>query len=108
LRFADAFKPRWIALENVVHMRPWSRYATLLTSLKGLGYHVAGQGLEGSDYGVPQSRRRLFIVADRRHSPQLVSCKQVGRKPTARSVLDPAGTWRSSPLFKQNRATATL
>ena len=25
VEYARAFKPRWIVLENVVHMRPWSR-----------------------------------------------------------------------------------
>jgi DNA (cytosine-5)-methyltransferase 1 len=108
VRYADAFKPRWIVVENVVHMRPWSRYDTLLSRLKGLGYHVAEQVLEASDYGVPQSRRRLFIVADRLHPPGLVRRKHVGRKPTARSILDPVGTWRWSPLFKPGRALATL
>ena len=108
VRYADAFRPRWIVVENVVHMRPWSRYETLLARLKALGYHVAEQVLEASDYGVPQSRRRLFIVADRLHTPGLVRRKQAGRKPTARSILDPPGTWRSSPLFKPSRALATL
>jgi DNA (cytosine-5)-methyltransferase 1 len=108
LRYADVFKPRWIVVENVVHMRPWSRYEILLARLKGLGYHIAEQVLEASDYGVPQSRRRLFIVADRLHPPKLVRRKQVGRKPTALSILDPVGTWSSSPLFRRGRAPATL
>jgi len=108
LRYAAAFKPRWVVVENVVHMRPWPRYELLLARLKELGYHVAEQVLEASDYGVPQSRRRLFIVADRLQTPRLVTRKQVGRKPTARSILDPSGTWPSSPLFKPGRASATL
>jgi len=108
LRYAAAFKPRWVVVENVIHMRPWARYEMLLAQLKELGYHVAEQVLEASDYGVPQSRRRLFIVADRLQPPGLVTHKQVGRKPTVRSILDPAGTWRSSPLFKRGRAPATL
>ena len=106
--YARAFAPRWIVLENVVHMRPWSRYSTLTTRLRGLGYHVAEQVLEASDYGVPQSRRRLFIVGDREHQPQLVPKKRAGRKPTAASILDAPGTWRTTPLFKPSRATATL
>jgi DNA (cytosine-5)-methyltransferase 1 len=108
LRYAEAFKPRWIVVENVVHMRPWSRYEILLARLEDLGYHVEEQVLEASDFGVPQSRRRLFIVADRDHAPGLVERKQAGRKRAARSILDPSGTWRSSPLFDPRRARATL
>lgn len=106
--YAKAFRPRWLVLENVIHMRPWSRYKTLTTQLQGLGYHVAEQVLEASDFGVPQSRRRLFIVADRLRAPRLVAAKHTGRKPTAKSVLDLRGTWDTSPLFKTKRASATL
>ena len=30
LRFAKLLKPRWIVIENVVHMRPWERYHELI------------------------------------------------------------------------------
>ena len=106
--YAKAFRPRWLVLENVVHMRPWSRYKTLTTQLQDLGYNLAEQILEASDFGVPQSRRRLFIVADLVRPPRLVERKRPGRKPSARSSLDPAGTWDTSPLFAPNRALATL
>src|SRR5437868_13652240 len=29
VEYARAFKPRWVVLENVVHMRPWLRYGEL-------------------------------------------------------------------------------
>lgn len=106
--YAAAFRPRWLVMENVVHMRPWSRYKMLIAGLQRLGYHVAEQVLEASDFGVAQSRRRLFVVADRKQVPSVVRGKALGRKPSARSVLDPAGTWRTSPLFKPGRAQATL
>jgi DNA (cytosine-5)-methyltransferase 1 len=108
LAYAKAFRSRWIVLENVVHMRPWSRYKTLIAQLQTLGYHVAEQVLEACDFGVPQARRRLFIVGDRLGPPSLVRSRCLGRKPVARSILDAAGTWRMSPLFKTGRAQATL
>ena len=37
LHYAEEFLPRWIVLENVVHMRPWSRYGELRESLEDLG-----------------------------------------------------------------------
>jgi DNA (cytosine-5)-methyltransferase 1 len=108
VRFAEAFKPRWIVLENVIHMRPWSRYAAFTSQLARLGYKVAEQVIEASDHGVPQARKRLFIVADRERQPYLVTSKRSGRKPSASSVLDPHGTWKTSPLFRDKRAAATL
>ena len=64
LRFARAFKPRWVILENVVHMRPWSRYNELTEALKDIGYHLSEHILDASEFGVAQARRRLFIVCD--------------------------------------------
>jgi DNA (cytosine-5)-methyltransferase 1 len=106
--YAKAFRPRWLVLENVVHMRPWSRYQTLMARLTELGYHLGEQVLEASDFGVPQSRRRLFIVGDLKRPPQLVTSRRSGRKPTAASILDSPGTWRTSLLFKPTRAEETL
>jgi len=65
LRFAKAFKPRWLILENVVHMRPWPRYQELKESLEALGYNLRECVFDAADFGVPQNRRRLFIVCDR-------------------------------------------
>jgi DNA (cytosine-5)-methyltransferase 1 len=106
--YAKKFRPRWLVLENVVHMRPWSRYGTLMAHLRELGYHLSEHVLEASDFGVPQSRRRLFIVGDLKRPPRLVLPKQSGRKPTARSILDSSGTWRTSLLYKPRRAVETL
>lgn len=108
VRYAEVFKPRWLVLENVVHMRPWSRYGSLKRSLESLGYQLAEQVLDASDFGVPQTRRRLFLVGDRASMPRLVTEKRNGRKKTAASILDPPGMWRTTPLFDRTRASATL
>jgi DNA (cytosine-5)-methyltransferase 1 len=108
VRYAEVFKPRWLVLENVVHMRPWSRYGALKRELEDLGYKIAEQVLDASDFGVPQTRRRLFLVGDRNRFPALVTARYRGRKRTASSILDPPGRWRTSHLKERNRAKATL
>src|SRR5690242_8826763 len=50
-KFARALSPRWIVLENVVHMKPWVRYHDLLAGLRGLGYHIREQVLDASQFG---------------------------------------------------------
>jgi len=109
-RYARAFQPRWLVLENVIHMRPWSRYGELKRDLSKLGYHLEEYVLDSVDFGVAQQRRRLFLVGDRARQPQAVSGirKHCGRRKTVRSVLDPEGTWKMSPLFDAGRADATL
>lgn len=108
VEYAMVFKPRWFVLENVVHMRPWSRYNELKESLKDLGYHIAEQIIDASDHGVPQTRRRLFLVGDREDEPGLVKLKRPGRRASAKSVLDTRGTWATAPLRSKNRAKDTL
>ena len=107
VRFARAFQPRWIVLENVVHMRPWSRYEELKRKLQRLGYHLAEQILDSSDFGVAQRRRRLFLVGDRKREPTLARTRR-GRKRAAGSVLDRADLWTMRPLFGERRASGTI
>lgn len=106
--YAETFRPRWIVLENVINMRPWSRYEELKNDLRGLGYNLGEQVLDSSEFGVPQTRRRLFLVADRKQEPTLVKRPKGGRRLSAKSVLDRRGTWDTTPLFSENRAKDTL
>ena len=91
LRFAAVMKPRWIVIENVIHMRPWRRYVELLDRLKDLGYDVAEHVLDSADFGVPQRRQRLFLLCDREDSAPQVVKKRPGPKPVARTILRSAG-----------------
>lgn len=107
LNFAAELKPRFVVLENVVHMRSWHGYAPIIRELEQLGYHVRSQVLDAVDFGVPQTRRRLFLLCDRERMPLEVRLPRRKPKP-AKSVLDPEGTWVSQPLDNGRRATATL
>ena len=80
VRFAKAFNPRWVIVENVVHMRTWKSYQTWLNSLKKLGYNVTEQVINSADHGVPQARRRLFVMCDRERVPPRSSPRRNGRR----------------------------
>lgn len=108
VEYARALRPRWLVLENVIHMRPWSRYGELRRDLCNLGYHLEEHVLDSADFGVAQRRRRLFLVGDRARQPHQIVRKLSGRPKTAKSVLDPAEIWKTSPLFDEKRASATI
>lgn len=108
VNYAQALRPRWLVLENVIHMRPWSRYGELKHELSNLGYRLHEHVLDSADFGVPQRRRRLFLVGDRACNPNPVIHKRPGRRKAVKSVLDSAGVWKTSALFDERRATATL
>ena len=108
IRYARAMKPRWLVIENVIDMRPWSRYPELLQSLRDEGYAVAEHVLDSADHGVPQKRKRLFIICDRECEPPSRIPKHRGPKRTAACILDQPGVWSRSPLNNGRRAAATL
>ena len=108
VQYAAALRPRWLVLENVVYMRPWSRYAELKTRIEELGYHLTEQTLDASAFGVPQSRRRLFLVGDLNRHPEFRLPERSAPGKSVQSILDARGTWKTSPLFTAKRAKATL
>ena len=108
IRYAQAMRPRWIIIENVISMRGWARYPEFLQLLWKEGYAVEEYVLDAADYGVPQRRRRLFIICDREADLPSHFPKNSGPKRSAARILDRPGTWSNSPLDNGRRASATL
>jgi len=107
VRFAKAFKPRWIVIENVVNMRKWTRYTEFKTELETLGYKLREQVLNAAHFGVAQSRRRLFLTADLNEEPPKITPHKRPLKKVAK-IVDLNGTYKWTPLRAPTRAAATL
>jgi DNA (cytosine-5)-methyltransferase 1 len=107
VRFAKTFRPRWIIVENVVHMRSWRRFRTWLKAIQELGYHTRVQILNAADFGVPQSRKRLFLIADMKWVPPIVKGNHRVRVPVAK-LIESGNGYTYSPLHKKGRAKPTL
>ena len=109
IQFVRKFKPRWIVIENVIQMRAWHRYDELVNSLESkLGYNLAIYVLDSSEFGVAQTRRRMFIVGDRVQSPPEQRQFGGGSRLPASSILDEKGSWPSRPLYLKGRAEPTI
>ncbi len=65
LRFAIAFQPKTIMMENVPALNNDDRLKRLVDELKKLGYAVDHKVLKMSHYNVPQARRRMIMLASR-------------------------------------------
>jgi DNA (cytosine-5)-methyltransferase 1 len=66
LGLADKLKPRWIVWENVpgvLSSGGGRDFGSFLGALVELGYGFAYRVLDAQHFGVPQRRRRVFVVA---------------------------------------------
>lgn len=109
LRFAKIFKPRWIIVENVFHMKSWAKYDKWLKQLQALGYKTREHILNAADFGVPQARRRLFIVGDlKKEPPKLIPPPKNIGDVSVRQVLNMNGAYPYSTLRTKKRALRTL
>ena len=66
LNLVERFRPRWVVLENVPGIftsNDGRDFLALLREMDELGYAVSWRTLDARYFGVPQRRRRVFIVA---------------------------------------------
>ena len=107
IRFAKVFMPKWIVIENVVQMKSWSRHPELLERLWKLGYFVKEEIINAADFGVPQSRNRLFLVCSLTGETKTVG-RIKGAPKKAYSIIDQNAEYNFTPLYALNRAKATI
>ena len=103
-RLAAGKRPHYLLLENVPGLLSHDTgrtFQTILNTLDELGYDVAWQVLNSKDFGVPQSRNRVYIVgylrdgcagevlAFNQASPSALS--EIGKHPEGSRVYDSNG-----------------
>lgn len=107
----EVMEPRWLIVENVNRMKKWGRHKELVSAIESYGYAVNDLFLNSADFGVPQSRKRMFLVCDREGSvisrEDLVALHNRSVKP-ARAIIDWSGKYKSRPLYSDTRAQATI
>jgi DNA (cytosine-5)-methyltransferase 1 len=64
-RFAQSFLPEVVLLENVPGLARDGRLDKLLRQLRAVGYSAKTYIVDATQFGVPQRRRRLIVVAVR-------------------------------------------
>ena len=90
----EAKHPKVVFLENVKHLVHHDHGNTLRTILQGLnnlGYNYSYKVLNASDFGVPQNRERLIIIASRNKVFDFSKIRKIPRK-YIKDIVDPPGT----------------
>jgi DNA (cytosine-5)-methyltransferase 1 len=64
-RLIDESQPDLVTMENVPRLQKAQPFKDFLRSLKRGGYHVSYDVVNAADFGAPQMRKRLVLVASR-------------------------------------------
>ncbi|WP_413457805.1 DNA cytosine methyltransferase [Herbaspirillum huttiense] len=72
-RFVTVLKPKLVMMENVPGLEDHYRFGDLVAQLKSMKYYVHFEVLDVANYGVPQRRKRLILVASKKLMPKLAT-----------------------------------
>jgi len=64
-RFVRAFRPASVLIENVPGLRRNYRFVNLVEQIARMGYATKSYVVDATQFGVPQRRRRLIVIAIR-------------------------------------------
>lgn len=60
---AECHRPPFVVVENVPEFALWGLFPAWCSALEALGYTLRAEVLDACQFGVPQLRKRLFLVA---------------------------------------------
>ncbi len=102
----ECHMPKFLVVENVALFRKWVLFDLWCEALRRFGYHLEEHLLDAADFGVPQNRKRLFIVGTRGPRPLGLSFEKIPHV-GSRSFLDLDGDgW--SPIQRKGRSKNAL
>jgi len=111
LPWVETVSPRWLIVENVSQMKKWNRHSELRFELQKMGYSVSELLLNAADFGVPQARKRLFLICDREGFPPTKYDFEefhVSEQPIAADIIEWDAGWSTTPLYQEGRAENTI
>lgn len=93
---AEMHRPKLVLVENVPEFARWTLYPAWSQAMQALGYTLSPHILDSANYGVPQNRRRLLIVATRSRRPLLLRSRESVTQPSiAPHISLSGGRWRA-------------
>jgi DNA (cytosine-5)-methyltransferase 1 len=94
---AEVHRQHAAVIENVPEFLDWVLFPAWRTAMEALGYAMSYNVLDAADFGVPQNRVRLIIVATRSKAPLVIKAPKIlGQYPIA-----PFIDWSDAPKWRK-------
>jgi len=108
-RLAQGTKPDVITMENVPTVAKHAVFRDFVDTLKRLGYKVWYDVVDSSQYGVPQMRRRMVLLASRHGEIEMIAPTHTKPKTVRQAIgrLRPLRAGEAAPRDKLH-VTSTL
>lgn len=103
---AEVHRPPVVLIENVPEFTAWTLWPAWCAAMNALGYALAPHVVDAADFGVPQNRIRVIIVATLSRAPLQLKTPKLAHVPASTFLDWSAGQW--SDVYKPGRAAATL
>ena len=87
-QLACEMKPDLVTMENVPNLEKQSIFAEFVETLENSGFHVSYQVVNCADYGVPQQRNRLVLLASRLGPIELRAPTHSKKHKTVREAIE--------------------
>lgn len=81
-RLVKEIEPDLVTMENVPRLRGMNVFISFVDDLKKQGYKVSHQVVNCAEYGIPQNRNRLVLLASKLGEINLLSSSEFGAKKT--------------------------
>ncbi len=106
-RLIQEISPDLVTMENVPNLKGQSIFESFIKALSVFGYHIEYRVVNAADYGVPQRRKRLVLLASRLGSIHLLAPQEIqaARKTVREAIgglcpLNAGETSTTDPLHK--------
>lgn len=86
-RLAEEIQPDFITMENVPNLEKQAIFRKFVSDLKRQEFHVRHEVVNCADYGVPQQRRRLVLLASKLGPIELLDPKSRHMHKTVREAI---------------------
>lgn len=113
-RLVSEISPDFVTMENVPQLKKQSVFLDFTENLKRLGYQIFARVVDAAEYGVPQRRKRLVLLASLHGPIRLLSPEEIGaQRKTVRDAIGKlppvkAGETHHSDPFHKARALSSL